>query len=433
MNRKCLAVGIILMFIGTAIIPTNGQKIEKLSLPMPRGNILYVGGSGPGNYTRIQDAIANASDGDTVYIYHGTYYEHNLVITKKINIIGENKETTIVCGQEMNIGISCCSDSISIRYLNVTQCNWTAILITSVRDITIRDVIITSNDFIGVQANYGVHTLIDNCTIENNMYGIWMSYCDNSLYSNNSFNYNWDCDIRDDEGPGTTIVNNIFKSNTYSEAIGIGESATTGILIYHNNFLANNTCLDSGHNHWDHGYPSGGNYWADYKGQDKFSGPGQNISGSDGIGDTPYLIPDAGNRDRYPFMKPSGWLRAPNPPTITGSSKGKTGKPYLYLFESDDAEGHDIWFFVDWGDGSNSSWLGPYASGTTIHLTHTWTEKMNYTIKAKAKDVNGLESNWSTLQVTMPLSYEPPHQPFLMWLFERFPYAFPILRHLFRL
>ena len=71
--KKGLVVGIILLFIGTAMIPLNGQKIEKLSSPASGGNWFYVGGSGPGNYTDIQDAIDNASDGDTVFVYNGTY------------------------------------------------------------------------------------------------------------------------------------------------------------------------------------------------------------------------------------------------------------------------------------------------------------------------------------------------------------------------
>jgi hypothetical protein len=54
---------------------------------------------------------------------------------------------------------------------------------------------------------------------------------------------------------------------------------------------------------WDDGYPSGGNYWSDYAGIDVFSGPYQNITSYDGIGDTPYII-DANNTDRYPLMNP---------------------------------------------------------------------------------------------------------------------------------
>jgi hypothetical protein len=52
---------------------------------------------------------------------------------------------------------------------------------------------------------------------------------------------------------------------------------------------------------WDNGYPSGGNYWSDYTGTDLYSGPYQNETGSDGIGDTSYDI-DVNNRDNYPLM-----------------------------------------------------------------------------------------------------------------------------------
>jgi hypothetical protein len=63
---------------------------------------------------------------------------------------------------------------------------------------------------------------------------------------------------------------------------------------------------------WDDGYPSGGNYWSDYRGVDLYSGPYQNETGSDGIGDTPYVI-DENNVDHYPLMNP--WT--PKPPVIT--------------------------------------------------------------------------------------------------------------------
>jgi parallel beta-helix repeat protein len=57
-------------------------------------------------------------------------------------------------------------------------------------------------------------------------------------------------------------------------------------------------------NNWDDGYPSGGNYWSDYNGTDLYSGPYQNETGSDGIGDTPYVI-DANNQDNYPLLQPA--------------------------------------------------------------------------------------------------------------------------------
>ena len=69
MKAKWLAVGIILLFISLAYAPAVAQTTEK-PLSTARGNWLYVGGSGPGNYTTIQSAINDANPGDTVFVYN---------------------------------------------------------------------------------------------------------------------------------------------------------------------------------------------------------------------------------------------------------------------------------------------------------------------------------------------------------------------------
>lgn len=68
-------------------------------VPLVRASTLYVGGGGPGNYTSINNAINAATDGHTVYVYSGTYSE-TLDIEKPILLIGENKYTTIIDGEE---------------------------------------------------------------------------------------------------------------------------------------------------------------------------------------------------------------------------------------------------------------------------------------------------------------------------------------------
>jgi hypothetical protein len=113
MKRKCLAVGIILLFVGVTITPAIAQNTKK-SQSTSKGNWLYVGGSGPGNYTRIQDAINNSNDGDTVFVYSGWYNNSKLYINKSIFVYGEGRDTTFIV--DKNLSLHAC---VSIYHNNV--------------------------------------------------------------------------------------------------------------------------------------------------------------------------------------------------------------------------------------------------------------------------------------------------------------------------
>jgi hypothetical protein len=117
----------------------------------------------------------------------------------------------------------------------------------------------------------------------------------------------------------------------------------------------------------------------------------------------------------------------PTTPIITGPSQGKRGISYNYEIESLDPENENISYYIDWADETNTGWVGPFPSDQEQTLNHTWNKKGTYTIKAKARDIHDQESDWGTLTVTMP--YEPQF-PFIQWLLERFPNAFPVLRYL---
>jgi parallel beta-helix repeat protein len=102
-----------------------------------------------------------------------------------------------------------------------------------------------------------------------------------------------------------TVTNNEIEGNLAGVEIGMNSQ---GNEIFHNNFVnnTNQVTIDPNppsSNAWDSGYPSGGNYWSNYNGRDFFTGPYQNLTGSDGIGDTPYTI-YSNNADHYPLMKP---------------------------------------------------------------------------------------------------------------------------------
>ena len=122
--------------------------------------------------------------------------------------------------------------------------------------------------------------------------------------------------------------------------------------------------------------------------------------------------------------------KPPNIPTITGKKSGKVNTSYKYDVSTTDPEGGLVYYSIDWGDGSSTEWIGPKQSGSTQEIMHSWAEKGTYSVKVKAKDSFGAESDWVTLSVSMPYSYDKPILPFLQLLFQRFPNAFPLLRQL---
>ncbi|HWR64253.1 MAG TPA: hypothetical protein VN365_07625, partial [Candidatus Thermoplasmatota archaeon] len=122
----------------------------------------------------------------------------------------------------------------------------------------------------------------------------------------------------------------------------------------------------------------------------------------------------------------------PNKPeTPTGTINGKINILYTYTTSSTDPDSEQVYYNWSWGDGTYSGWLGPFTSGAPATAQHEWTTKGSYEIKVKAKDTHGDESPWSNpLFVALPTTLNYPMLRFLEQLFEWFPNAFLLLRHL---
>jgi parallel beta-helix repeat protein len=105
----------------------------------------------------------------------------------------------------------------------------------------------------------------------------------------------------------SSSCNTVAANSLEENKIGLQLSSASNNTIYHNNFIENSVQVSvdpaSANNSWNEPYPSGGNYWSDYNGSDVFSGPYQNETGSDGIGDMPYIVGD-NNTDLYPLRNP---------------------------------------------------------------------------------------------------------------------------------
>jgi hypothetical protein len=114
----------------------------------------------------------------------------------------------------------------------------------------------------------------------------------------------------------------------------------------------------------------------------------------------------------------------PETPSITGTLKGQTETSYNYTFTAEEPDGENIKYIIDWDDG-NQEETGYVSSGESVTVIHTWTDKGLYTIKAKAVDNIGKESDWGTLTVSMPKTFSDDFG----W--QWFQYQFPLLTWIF--
>jgi len=418
MNKKVALIIFTLVFLLLAVVEaqfiilatlTDAKVSEKMVIASPR--TIWV----PDNYTRIQWAIGNASDGDAIRVRAGTYYEH-LTINKSLALIGEDRSSTIIDGNGTGAVIRITANTVHINGFTVRNgssgwiFNDDAIYINNCSGITISGNVITSNFMFGIWLeNASGNTIIDNQisnnghwpplgggggiqlirsdnnvirdnVITSNRVGVYLDRSHNNtvignVMSNNSMDFSLSysdgnivsgniitlseggigVDLYGSSGNiisnntiigskififggegirlwrshnNTVVGNNIsgsyygsftgldvrvsdgntFVGNTVSGCeVGIILDDSRGNIIYHNNFINNIQQVDLVHylyvsaNVWDTGYSSGGNYWSNYAGLDMYSGPYQNETGSDGIGDIPYII-DENNTDNYPLM-----------------------------------------------------------------------------------------------------------------------------------
>jgi hypothetical protein len=128
----------------------------------------------------------------------------------------------------------------------------------------------------------------------------------------------------------------------------------------------------------------------------------------------------------------SGFItyNAPYIPDIPdGPINGKVGEEYTYSTTTTDPQGDEIFYLFDWGDGTDSGWLGPYESGDTVSASHNWSSKDTFKVKAKAKDSNGYESEFSDF-ISVIIPRNKIKFTIMSILLERICKIFPIISRL---
>ena len=195
-----------MLLIGTGLSSVCGTELKQSNTisTLNFGNTLYVGGSGPSNYSTIQYAVDNASYLDTIFVYSGTYYE-NVKIYTSVVLIGEDKENTIIDAGGAGDVIHVTADNVKITGFSIINsgsywlesgielnriehCTITDNIISNcgfgiapfiTTDVTISFNIIKDNDF-GISSHDTSYSNISKNSILNNRCGIYLnkvSYC----------------------------------------------------------------------------------------------------------------------------------------------------------------------------------------------------------------------------------------------------------------
>jgi nitrous oxidase accessory protein len=222
----------------------NPLDCSKHDLSVHQGKILNVGGTGPKNYTFIQEAVDSAENGDMVFVWHNSspYYE-NIRVDKQIILQGEDKNSTVIDGNGLNDVVDVQTKGAYISGFTIRNSgnNWIDSGIKlNADEIVISGNIITSN-FCGIYSqDLEDSVIVENDIIDNMDSGVFLPFSSNiTIIRNNIINnrengiYLYDSNV--DSETRNEIMDNYIRRNRCG--VFLWFSYRTDI---HKNFISDN-------------------------------------------------------------------------------------------------------------------------------------------------------------------------------------------------
>ena len=101
------------------------------------------------------------------------------------------------------------------------------------------------------------------------------------------------------------------------------------------------------------------------------------------------------------FLYPTVPNRQPEQPAFSGPSSGKTAEEIEFTLATDDPDYDDVFYMINWSDGSDELLIGPYNSGENVIINHIWNETGLYSINVNAIDVYDVESDLTIFEFSL--------------------------------